>query len=104
MLQGPDRTFTHPLVYDVSLGTSPSFVAFNTISRMAVTFDTDNPTLGTRPVEIAIKWSKYGNPKGNLQMGIRKSSYDLFVLITKWPIEGSLAIPSSEDRTTTIKR
>jgi hypothetical protein len=50
----------------------------STLFPEAVTFDTDNPTLGTRPIEIAIKWSKYGNPKGNLQMGIRESSYDLY--------------------------
>jgi hypothetical protein len=70
LLQGPDRTFTHPLVYDVSLGTSPSFVAFNTISRMAVTFDSDNPTLGTRPVEIAINGASMEIQKVIYKLGL----------------------------------
>jgi hypothetical protein len=85
----PGQTVTFPVAYDVSLGTAPSFVKFDTVSRYCVKFDTGGAGLGSSPVAITFKWRKYGNPSlisGNISVGIRKASGDTFSLIAEYPV------------------
>ena len=73
--------------FNVSPGTSPTFVAFSGIvSRLAVKFDTSGVGLGTIPYKITIPYRRIGNPTGNISVGIRKAVGDTFTLIAEWPI------------------
>lgn len=83
-LQNPSTGIvTQPTIYNVGLGSAPNWIAFNTISRMAVKIDTGNTNLGTNPREVTINYRRYGNPTGAIKMGIKKASDDSFLLSVK---------------------
>jgi hypothetical protein len=88
----PTALVTHPTIYNVAPGSAPSWIAFNTLSRMAVKIDTGNTNLGTNPIEVKFNFRTYGVASGLIRVGIRKASDDSFLLIAEHPIEFNQAL------------
>jgi hypothetical protein len=88
VLEGGGQVATHPISYNVSQGTSLSFIQhIGTISRTAIKFDTGNTSLGSTPIGITFSFRRVGNPTGPIKTGIRKASDDSFILLSEWPAE-----------------
>jgi hypothetical protein len=89
----PTHLVTHPTVYNVGLGSAPSWIAFNTISRMGVKINTGHTDLGSNPIEVSFKYRTYGAvASGNIRVGVRKIADDSFVLIAEHPVEFNPAL------------
>jgi hypothetical protein len=88
VLEGGGQVATHPISYNVSQGTSLSFIQhIGTISRTAIKFDTGNTFIGSIPIAITFSFRRVGNPTGVIRTGIRKASDDSFIPISEWPVE-----------------
>jgi hypothetical protein len=68
--------------YNVDLGTtSPGHIQYNGIGRVGVRFDAGAAGLNTSVKSVWVRFRKYGNPTGNITIGIRKASDDSLVTI-----------------------
>ena len=73
-------------LYDMDQGASPGHNAFNGIGRVGVRFDSEASGLNAAIKSVLVRFRKYGNPTGNITIGVRKASDDSLVTIGTWPI------------------
>ena len=73
--------------YNVDLGASPGHIQYNGIGRVGVRFDAGAGGLNTSMKSVWVRFRTYGNPMGNITIGIRKASDDSLVTIGTWPVE-----------------
>jgi hypothetical protein len=92
----PTHIVTHPTIYNVGLGSAPSWIAFNTISRMGVKINTGHTEgLGSNPIEVSFRFKTYGAAtaaSGVIRVGVRKIADDSFMLIAEHPVEFNPAL------------
>jgi hypothetical protein len=82
----PTHLTSRPTIYNVGL-VPPSWIKFDTISRMGVKINTGHTDLGTNPIEVTFKYRTYGAASGLIRVGIRKALDDSFLLIAEHPID-----------------
>jgi hypothetical protein len=104
VLEGGGQVATHPISYNVSQGTSLSFIQhIGTISRTAIKFDTGNTSLGSTPIGITFSFRRVGNPTGVIKTGIRKASDDSFIPIADWLAEYTRPGSANNINTVTVE-
>ena len=74
-------------LYNVDLGASPSHIQYNGIGRVGIRFDAGASGIDSSVKSVWVRFRKYGNPTGNITIGVRKASDDSLVTIGTWPIE-----------------
>ena len=69
------------------LGAAPGHIQHNGIVRTGVRFDAGASGLNTAVKSVWVRFRKFGNPRGNLTIGIRKASDDSLVTIGTRPVK-----------------
>jgi hypothetical protein len=95
IITNPDTHFVgNQTLYNVGLGTAPSWLKFDTPTRYGVKINTGHAALGSAPIRITFQYRTYGNIDDwgtstyrILRVGIRKIADDSQVLIGEHPIQ-----------------